>query len=625
MSATMQRAATTSYLAFAFLFVLIFAVDASALGKDREPCDHRDPLRQPFFGDLHIHTKYSHDASSQGTVASPLDAYHFAMGEPLGIQPFDDEGRPLRTLRLERPLDFAGVTDHAELFGEIQICNTPGLPGHDSFVCRVYRGWPNLGAMLIASHASLRAPRYDFCGEGGEICTAEARSVWQDIQAAAEATYDRSSACRFTSLIGYEWTATGMPSASNLHRNIFFRNNNVPRDPVTSVEHFPAEPMWAELDRRCREDAGCEWLAIPHNSNISEEGIFRTRLPDGSPLTEETARERAKNEPIVEIYQHKGSSECSAAVSPADELCGFENLPYDNFRGVKSRIGNQAGPLNFVRSALGEGLVQNEKIGANPFSFGIIASTDTHLGAAGAVSESRFPGHGGATRAAKELPTGLVDVPEFSPGGLAVVWAEENTREVIFDALRRREVYGTSGPRIVMRFFGGWAYEANLCDSSSRVAAGYAGGVPMGGDLPVPASASGSPRFLLSALQDAGTAAEPGTPLERLQIIKLWAENGEAHERVFDVATATNASSAAICSVWTDPKFDAQQHAVYYARVLEQPMPRWHARICNRERVECTHAEDLPEDLRACCDPSWPRSIQERAWSSPIWYTPAGR
>jgi hypothetical protein len=622
----MQRAATTPYLAFAFLFVLIFAVDASALGKDRgRPCDHRDPLRQPLFGDLHIHTKYSHDASSQGTVASPLDAYHFAMGEPLGIQPFDDEGRPLRTLRLERPLDFAGVTDHAELFGEIQICNTPRLPGHDSFVCRIYRGWPKLGALLIASHASLRAPRYDFCGEGGEICIAEARSVWQDIQAAAEATYDRSSACRFTSLIGYEWTATGMPSASNLHRNIFFRNNNVPKDPVTSVEHFPAEPMWAELDRRCREDAGCNWLAIPHNSNISEEGIFRTRLPDGSPLTEETARVRAKNEPIVEIYQHKGSSECSAAVSPADELCGFENLPYDNFRGVKSRIGNQAGPLNFVRSALGEGLVQNEKIGANPFSFGIIASTDTHLGAAGAVSESRFPGHGGATRAAKELPTGLVDVPEFSPGGLAVVWAEENTREVIFDALRRREVYGTSGPRIVMRFFGGWAYEANLCESASRVAAGYAGGVPMGGDLPVPASASGSPRFLLSALQDAGTAAEPGTPLERLQIIKLWAENGEAHERVFDVATATNASSAAICSVWTDPKFDAQQYAVYYARVLEQPTPRWHARICNRERVECTNAEDLPKDLRACCDPSWPRSIQERAWSSPIWYTPTGR
>jgi hypothetical protein len=426
--------------------------------------------------------------------------------------------------------------------------------------------------------------------------------------------------------VGYEWTATGMPSAANLHRNVFFRNHVVPADPVTSIEYFPAEVMWAELDERCRAQDGCEWMAIPHNSNISEERIFRTRLPDGSALTRDAARIRARSERIVEIYQHKGSSECSAAMSPADELCGFENLPYDSFRGLKSGTRKEAGPLNFVRNALGEGLVQHAEIGANPFSFGIIASTDTHLATPGAVSEASFPGHGGATEAAKEVPTGLVDVPEFSPGGLAVIWAEENSRDSLFDALQRREVYGTSGPRIVMRFFGGWEFAESLCSSPDRVVSGYAEGVPMGGDLAAAPTSDAAPRFLLSAIQDAGTKVTPGTPLERMQIVKLWAEGGGSHERVFDVAIADSGGSTTggseLCSLWSDPDFDSARHAVYYARVLERPTPRWQALICDREKVTCSQEEKLPVDLLPCCDPEWPRSVQERAWSSPIWYTP---
>jgi len=603
------------------LFVALAGV-AGALSEDREPCAQRDPLRQPFFGDLHIHTRHSHDAASQGTVATPADAYRFARGEPLAIQPFDEQGRSLQTRQLARPLDFAGVSDHAELFGEIRMCKTPGVPGYDSYVCRVYRGWPTLGGVLVAGHASSRSARYSMCGEDGEICRAEARTVWQDIRDAAERAYDRTSACRFTTLIGYEWTATAMPIVANLHRNVFYRNHVVPEDPVTSIEAFPAEQMWAEQERLCRREDGCDWISIPHNSNISLEQMFRTTLPDGSPLTGETAAVRGRSEPIVEIYQHKGSSECSAAMSPADELCGFENLPWASFSAMRTGERKVPGPLNFVRNTLGEGLVQHEAVGANPFAFGIIASTDTHLAIAGAVSESTFPGHGGAAEPKRELSRGLVDLPEFSPGGLAVIWAEENSRDALFDALKRREVYGTSGPRIVLRFFGGWGLDEALCDAPDLVARADAAGVPMGGDLAPPIGPEARPRFLVSALQDAGTADEPGEPLERIQIVKVWADDGESRERVFDVATAGPAGAGSLCTVWADPAFAPGQYAAYYARVLERPTPRWHARICERERVVCSAPEELPQDLQACCDPAWPRSIRERAWSSPIWYTP---
>ena len=321
--------------------------------------------------------------------------------------------------------------------------------------------------------------------------------------------------------------------------------------------------------------------------------------------------------------KHKGSSECSSAMSPADEFCGFENLPWASFDALRTGARVDAGPLNFVRNALGEGLVQHEAIGANPFAFGFIGSTDTHLAVAGAVSEAKFPGHGGANEPKRELTSGLVDVPEFSPGGLAVIWAEENARDSLFDGLQRREVYGTSGPRIVLRFFGGWQLDDGLCGAPVAVARGYAGGVPMGGRLPLPPAEAAAPRFFVSALQDAGTADEPGTPLDRVQVVKVWAQEGRSHEQVFDLATGGPEGAGSLCRVWTDPAFDAKQHAAYYARVLEQPTARWHARICDREQVECSAPDRLPEDLQACCDPTWPRRIRERAWSSPIWYTPA--
>jgi len=308
--------------------------------------------------------------------------------------------------------------------------------------------------------------------------------------------------------------------------------------------------------------------------------------------------------------------------------------------------------MNFTRNALKEGLVQQARLGANPFQFGHVASTDTHLAAAGAVDEDRHPGHGGAGAvAATELPPGLPDDIELNPGGLAVLWAEENSRDALFEAMRRREAYGTSGPRIVVRFFGGWDYPPDLCDGSDFVARGYAAGVPMGGELPARASVGGAggagvrdggssgPTFALWALRDAGTARRPGTPLQRIQIVKGWVEDGAARERVYDVAgVAGNGGNGAtvdvatctaegqgydeFCTVWRDPDFDPAAPAFYYARVLENPTCRWSTYVCNANGIDCANPRGVPEDFEPCCDTRYPKTIQERAWTSPIWYTP---
>jgi hypothetical protein len=338
------------------------------------------------------------------------------------------------------------------------------------------------------------------------------------------------------------------------------------------------------------------------------------------------------------MIQHKGESECLQGSGTEDELCSFEQLPYDTFMGSTSGAYRVVpGPMNFVRSALGEGLVQETKVGANPFHFGFIGSTDTHLGTPGYVNERRHVGHGGASGPTSEVPTGLTDKIEFNPGGLAVLWAEENSRDALFDAMKRREAYATSGPRILLRLFAGWDYPEDLCASTDFAEQAYAGGVPMGDTMGEPPNASdAAPTLALSSLRDAGTAEEPGTALQRAQIIKLWVENGEAQEKVYDVAgDADNGASVdldtceprgdgfdRLCSVWRDPDFEVGQHALYYARILENPSCRWSTWICNERKVDCSDPGSLGEDVAACCDESFPKSIQERAWSSPIWYSP---
>jgi hypothetical protein len=612
--------------------------------ETREPCAAFDVFRQPFFGDTHVHTAYSSDAVFAGTREDPRSAYRFAEGEPIGLPPYDALGAPTRTAQLRRPLDFTAVTDHAEQFGEIQICLTPGYPGYDSDDCVAARDQlatppPALPSLLppltvinfLLGYGVANPPqRFDWCGTDAADCLAEASLVWQDIQAAAEEFYDRTAACTFTSFVGYEWS--GQPGGNNLHRNVIFRNAVVPALPTSYMEQPTPQGLWSRLQADCLDGLpGCDVLAIPHNPNASGGLMFAPVNADGSPLTAADAAFRSSMEPLVEINQHKGDSECRPGFGTTDELCGFEKL---NRLQLFSPISdpNQNFPLlNYVRNVLKEGLVQERRIGVNPFKLGLLGSTDTHNATPGATEEEDFGAYGHlglrdhATPAfmlARVTPAGI----EATPGGLAVVWAEENSRDALFAAMRRREVYGTSGARPILRFFGG--REGTLrCGDPAFVENGYAGGVPMGGEIG-PVRGRRSPRFGVLALRDPGIPSAPGTPLQRVQIVKGWvdvagdAANGASVDT--DTCARSGPGSDSLCAVWSDPDFDASQRAFYYARVLENPTCRWSTILCNEEGIDCTDPAGVPAGYEECCNPDVAKTIQERAWSSPIWYRPEG-
>jgi hypothetical protein len=617
--------------------------------EDREPCADRDPLRRPFFGDLHVHTALSLDASTQGTRNRPADAYRFARGEPLGIQPYAADGSALRSVRLARPLDFAAVTDHAELLGERNICDSADLPGHDSWVCRAYRRWPR-AAFFWMNFQSARARRHGFCGPGGELCLETARAPWREIQRAAEEAYDRSSSCEFSTFVGYEWTGA-VGAGNNFHRNVVFRNENVPELPISFIDTPKLADLWTRLSQECRpgpepEADSCDAIAIPHNSNLSNGLMFQTLREDGTPITSEDAAARARYEVLVEVMQHKGDSECALGLGSEDELCGFEKLAMSNFSGRYLPIlAEPPVARQFIREVLKRGLALEEKLGVNPFKLGMVASTDTHLGTPGLVAEDeRYPGHGGAgSPTGGEVPKGLPDTIDLNPGGLAAVWAEENSRDSLFEAMARREAYGTSGPRMVVRFFGGWDYPEDLCQRSDLPGTGYALGVPMGGDLPPPSAAARlstrEPRFVVSALRDPGGEDQPGTPLQRVQIVKGWTDGDELRERVYEVAGDPGNGAGvkldtcepygsgfdSLCAVWSDPDFDPAHSAFYYARVIENPVCRWSQRMCVAAGVRCDDPTSVGEGFEDCCSQPHRPIVQERAWTSPIWVQPRHR
>ncbi|HJL24016.1 MAG TPA: DUF3604 domain-containing protein, partial [Polyangiaceae bacterium LLY-WYZ-15_(1-7)] len=495
-------------------------------------CRENVPERQPLFGELHVHTRYSLDANLQGTRVSPDDVYRFAKGETIGISPLDAEGRPTRTAQIDRPLDFAAVTDHAEFLGFVAACADPESEAYDRRGCRMFRGGGPAAFGLLnmqTAQRGRRLARQMACGREGVDCDGYRRDLWNDTRNAAERHHDRTEACRFTTLVGYEYTANPFSDAlgkvHNLHRNVIFRNGIVPDRPIDYFDTQDLATFWRRLDAECREAGnGCDVVVIPHNSNLSSGLMFAETDRSGSPWTPEDAARRADLERLFEVYQHKGASECLPGSSTSDELCDFEIVPYDNLESAKLDRPDPLQQRDFVRDAFGAGMRMQRELGVNIFGYGLIASTDNHLGLAGNVHEALFLGGGGAGEAGAGEGGGGVfpDRIYFGAGGLAGVWAEENGREAIFRALRRRETFGTSGPRIPIRLFGAWSgLGEGWCaedDARTRARLGYEAGVPMGDTLPPPPEGAGAPVFAASAVHDPGTEALPGARLQRLEL-----------------------------------------------------------------------------------------------------------
>lgn len=616
--------------AFVVVATVLVARETIASG-----CDDHTPLRRAYFGDLHVHTGYSHDAATRmGTRTTPDDAYRFAKGGPLALPPYDANDASARSIRLAQPLDFAAVTDHAEATGEVRICSDPHRAGYESWECGmsdavsfVLRGLLHWLTEWTGSDVFLA------CGPDGVRCETARNEVWRDTLAAASG---HDAPCEFTTFNAYEWS--GGLNGGMVHRNVLFAGDAVLSTPVSARQAKHVEDLWLRLEVGCRLDDGCDVVTIPHNNNMSGGRMYGTTMGDGRPLTREVAVRRLRYERLAEIFQHKGSSECYYAPGfGGDELCSFEFLPYATT--AQKYVGDYLSsfrdwPENdtrFMREALREGLRQQSRLDLNPFMPGFIASTDTHISAAGGADEGNYGGHHGAQDLSED--GGVVDRLEQGPGGLAVLYAEENTRPALFAAMKRREAYGTSGTRIGLRFFGGASFPADACDRHDLVAQGYEHGVPMGGVLTAESLSSRAPTFLVWATRDPQGEA----PLQRVQIIKAWVDAaGTSHEAVVDVATAARPDATVdtasceprgegasqLCARWTDPDFDPRLGAYYYARVIENPTCRWTTRACVASGIRCREGELVPDHLEYCCEEGVAKLVQERAWSSPIWFQP---
>lgn len=511
------------------------------------------------------------------------------------------------------------MVEHAEWLGEMRMILSPDHQKYNNVFARNARaGDENFFKTILAAEDSGRRPP-DFSGEQGEFAAQVAGDVWQDIVKITERYNEPGT---FTTLHGFEWTAA--PDGNNLHRNVFFRDDKVPDMPVSWFEARTVEELWTWMETT---GGGPEHiLAIPHNSNMSGGLMFMPAYSDGRPMDAEYARRRASNEPLFEIVQAKGASESSPRFAPNDEFINFELVGDVNFVGPV-----EPSPNSWAREALKGGLALGQELGVNPFSFGIVAATDQHNGLMGDTDEFDFNGsHGlGDDTPASRLTANLevFDLRILNPGGLTGVWAPANTREEIWQAMRRKETFGTSGVRIKVRLFGGDALQAEMASDPNVVALGYSLGVPMGSRLD---TLKAAPGFLVQAIRD----PQSGN-LDRIQIVKGWLDaDGETHEVVHDVvwsgsrqpdkagrlpavgntvdvanATFENSiGSDQLSGFWRDPDFDPGQPAFYYARVLQIPTPRW-------STYDAASAElPLPEDV--------PASIQERAWTSPIWYAP---
>lgn len=619
--------------------------------EERAPCAVQSATRNAYFGDLHIHTGYSYDARPLGTKTTPADAYRFARGGSIAIPPYNQNGVPVGEMQLRRPLDFAAVTDHAEFFGEYALCADVENEAYGAEICAALRGESDKGTFplvkIIVSPDPQRLP--EICGEDGVACINASSSLWQKTKDMADSAYDRSADCSFTSFVGYEHTGT--PGSNNTHRNVIFRNHQTPERAISYIEAPTGYQLREQLRRACTDAIpGCDVITIPHNTNLSAGAMFPDYTDSNSEADAQAhAASRNAMEPIMEIFQHKGNSECFNGLpdilGEPDELCDMEQMrvlgdiqdmtgkDYEvkfcekgeiGFRGFL-RVGCIA-KNDFFRSVLLTGLQDEAALGINSYRIGAIASTDTHISIAGGTDERSWPGHLVDEATLEGRLTRMASVPrrlDTNPGGLAGVWAVENSRDALFDAMQQREVFGTSGTRIRPRVFAGWDIQSNACELKDMIAHGYARGVPMGGTLKRRESA-GAPRFLVSALRDPDGAA-----LQKLQLIKGWIDGGgQSHYRVIDVAGQENSAgtvnldtghwsgtgASSLCGVFTDSEYDPSEPAYYYLRAVEVPTLRWSWAQCIALKPN-----ERPEE----CVNEAPKVIQEMAWTSPVWLSSA--
>ena len=618
--------------------------ELEAARKAYSPYAGRTYPTHVYFGETHNHTANSGDSYMAGNALSPEQAYRFARGEEV----VSSTGIPVK---LSRPLDFLVVADHAEGLGvmfQLQEGN-PGLTA-DPLAAKWAKTLKSGTADERAATASDIVVRQ---GNGtlpktfkdpkvvGPIMT----SVWQQYTATAEKFNEPG---KFSAIIGYEWTT--VPGGNNLHRNVIFRDGKDKADQVFPFSSWNSEAPEKLHDWMAAYEAktGGSLIAIPHNGNLSNGRMFELVDFDGKPFTKEYAEKRARYEVLQEIIQTKGNSETHPMMSPNDEFAGDMGVvgwEYGNLSLTTSPLTREMMTTSYLRQGLLRGLEQEAKLGANPFKFGFVGSTDVHNSLT-AIEEDNFFGkmpyqEPRANRWEHESKKSSWDAklgPErarytwqYLAAGYAAVWATENTRAAIWDAMKRREVYGTSGSRPTLRFFGGWDFTGGDAKSRFLAETGYEKGVPMGSDLKAAPAGAKAPSFLVAAMKDPRTGN-----LDRIQIVKGWlGKDGKGQEKVYDVvwgdadrrkvvkgklapvgntvdvanATWTNTiGDPELAAVWTDPDFDPSVRAFYYARVVEIPTPRWTAYDAARFGIKMS--------------PEVPMTVQERAWASPIWYTP---
>jgi hypothetical protein len=620
------------------LFVATVCVAALLTGCDQKPATPAaqqtpaaperpaaNPLKNVYFGDLHLHTRNSFDAYIFNVRASPDDAYAYAKGGTIKHAAGFD-------LHLNSgPLDFLAVTDHSEYLGVLPAINTPTDP---------YSSVPYAKELFSTDGAVVTAAFRRFADtldqgkrmqEFSDLRTV--KSAWAEAIDAAKRAYEPG---KFTSLVAYEFTSA--PGGRNLHRNVIFAGDKVPDQPFSALESQNPEDLWKWLDTQRTQ--GIDSLVIPHNSNGSDGTMFERTMWNGKPVDKAWAELRQRNEPLAEITQVKGTSETHPLLSPNDEFAGFEIMEW--YIGQAKKVSKFDG--GYVRKALKDGLEIEAKVGVNPYKYGLVGASDSH-NAAGTYEEDNYYSKVGIRDATPELrgsappkgqtwatykvPDGIQRFSTWGASGLTGVWAEENTREAIYRALRRKENFATTGPRIRVRFFAGYGLAGTQLTSDDGVKAAYANGVPMGGDLV--GKADGAPDFLVMAMRDARSA-----PLQRVQIVKGWTDaKGKAFEKVYDVACSDGGKvdlksqrcpdngatidiktctipqdkgDAELTAGWKDPDFDPKQNAFYYARVIENPTCRWSTWDAIRSGVEPS--------------PHLEKTIQERAYTSPIWFIP---